>query len=151
MDALVRSNRLTTTESGTIDVVDGPLPDSLSAAIADRLDFLPRDVRTMLQAAALLGIEFLVSDLATVQGRRVTDLVSAIDIARTAGVLQDDGDKLAFRHPLIRSALYNDISAPLRPAWHRDAARALAEAGVPTPQVARQLLLAMTVPDAAPP
>lgn len=150
MDALVRSNRLTTTESGTIDVIDGPLPDSLSAAIADRLDFLSRDVRTMLQAAALLGIEFLVSDLATVQGRRVTDLMSAIDAARTAGVLQDDGDKLAFRHPLIRSALYDDISTPLRPAWHRDAARALAEAGVPTPRVARQLLLAISVLDAAP-
>lgn len=150
MDALIRSNRLTTTESGTIDVTAGPVPDSLSAAIADRLDFLPQDVRMMLQAAALLGIDFLVSDLATVQGCRVTDLVSAIDVARAAGVLKDDGNKLAFRHPLIRSALYDDISASLRPAWHRDAARALAADGVPTPRVAHQLLLAISIPGAAP-
>jgi DNA-binding CsgD family transcriptional regulator len=150
MDSLVRSERLTVTESGAVEVTSGPVPDSLVAAITDRLDFLPKDVRTMLQAAALLGIEFLVSDLAIVQGCRVTDLVAAIDVARTAGVLKDAGDKLSFRHPLIRAALYDDIAAPLRPAWHRDAARALAEAGVPTPRVARQLLHAISVPSADP-
>ena len=150
MDALVRSQRLTVSESGAIDITSGPVPDSLVAAITDRLDFLPKDARTMLQAAALLGIEFLVSDLAVVQDCRVTDLVANIDVARTAGVLKDVGDKLAFRHPLIRSALYDDIAAPLRPAWHRDAARALAEAGVPTPRVARQLLHAISVPSADP-
>lgn len=150
IDALVRSERLTVTESGAVEVSSGPVPDSLVAAITDRLDFLPKGVRTMLQAAALLGIEFLVSDLAIVQGCRVTDLVAAIDVARTAGVLKDVGDKLAFRHPLIRAALYDDIATPLRPAWHRDAARALAEAGVPTPRVARQLLHAISVPNADP-
>src|SRR6266498_272427 len=150
LDALVRSERLTVTESGAVDVTSGPVPDSLVAAITDRLDFLPKDVRKMLQAAALLGIEFLVSDLAIVQDRRVTDLVAAIDVARTARVLKDVGDKLAFRHPLIRAALYDDIAAPLRPAWHRDAAKALAEAGVPTPRVARQLLHAMSGPHADP-
>lgn len=150
MDALVRAERLTVTEGGAVDVTSGPVPDSLVAAITDRLDFLPKDVRTMLQAAALLGIEFLVTDLAIVQGCRVTDLVRGIDVARTAGVLKDIGDKLSFRHPLIRSALYDDIAAAVRPAWHRDAARALAEAGVPTPRVARQLLHAISVPSADP-
>jgi DNA-binding CsgD family transcriptional regulator len=150
MDSLVRSERLTVTETGAVEMTGGPVPNSLVAAITDRLDFLPKDVRTMLQAAALLGIEFLVSDLAIVQGCRVTDLVSAIDVARTARVLKDVGDRLSFRHPLIRSALYDDIAAPLRPAWHRDAARALAEAGVPTPRVARQLLHAISVPSADP-
>lgn len=150
MDALIRSERLTITETGAVDVTSGPVPTSLVGAITDRLDFLPKDVRTMLQAAALLGIEFLVSDLAIVQDSRVADLVGKIDVARTAGVLTDAGDKLSFRHPLIRSALYNDIAAPLRPAWHRDAARALAQAGVPTPRVARQLLHAISVPSADP-
>jgi len=150
LDALVRSARLTVTEPGAVDVTSGPVPDSLVAAITDRLDFLPKDARKMLQAAALLGIEFLVSDLAIVQGCRVTDLVNTIDVALTARVLKDVGDKLAFRHPLIRAALYDDIPAPLRPAWHRDAARALAEAGVPTPRVARQLLHATSGPNADP-
>jgi DNA-binding CsgD family transcriptional regulator len=150
MDALVRAQRLTFTEAGAVDVDSGPVPHSLVAAITHRLDFLPLDVRKVLQAAALLGGEFLVADLAIVLHRRVADLVAAIDEALTAGVLKDAGDKLSFRHPLIRSALYDDIAAPLRPAWHGDAAKALAEAGVPTPRVARQLLHAISVPNADP-
>ncbi|WP_459716260.1 AAA family ATPase [Actinophytocola sp. KF-1] len=150
MDALFRAERLTVTETGAVDVTSGPVPGSLVAAITDRLDFLPQDTRRTLQAAALLGVDFLVGDLALVLGRRVAELVPAIDEARTAGVLRDVGDKLAFRHPLIRQALYDDIATPLRPAWHRDAARALAEAGVPTPRVARQLLQAISAPSPDP-
>ena len=128
---MVRSRRLTVTEAGEIELNDGPVPRSLLGAIAHRLDFLPRDVRTTLQAAALLGVDFLVSDLAIVVGHRIFQLVSAIDEALVAGVLVDAGEQLAFRHPLIRTALYDDIPEAVRPAWHLDAARALAEVGVP--------------------
>jgi tetratricopeptide (TPR) repeat protein len=150
MASLVRAHRLTVSTSGAVEVDSGPVPDSLVAAITDRLDFLPKDVRRVLQAAALLGGEFLVADLAIVLHRRVADLVPALDEARAANVLKDMGDKLAFRHPLIRSSLYDDIPAALRPAWHGDAAKALAAAGVPTPRVARQLLHAINVPNADP-
>jgi hypothetical protein len=92
----------------------------------------------------------MVTDLAVVLGRRVTELIPAVDEARAAGVLRDKGDRLSFRHPLIRQALYDDIAAPIRPAWHRDAARALAEAGAPIPRVARQLLQAIKVPSPDP-
>src|SRR5262249_14924747 len=50
---------------------------------------------------------------------------------------------LGFRHPLIRAALYDEIPVPVRAAWHRDAGRALAEAGAPVDRVARQLLRAV--------
>jgi hypothetical protein len=40
MDALHRSDRLEVTDSGAIDVTDGPVSHSLVAAIADRLDSL---------------------------------------------------------------------------------------------------------------
>ncbi|OLF05609.1 LuxR family transcriptional regulator [Actinophytocola xinjiangensis] len=150
MEALLRSNRLKVNGSGTVEVTGGPVPDSLYAAIAHRLDFLPRDLRGTLQAAALLGTEFLVSDLALVLNSRIVDLVPAIDEARTAGVLKEAREKLAFRHPLIRQALYDDIADSVRPAWHRDAARALAEAGAPHDRVARQLLAAVSAPGAGP-
>jgi DNA-binding CsgD family transcriptional regulator len=150
MDALVRSRRLTVTDTGLVEVIDGPVPHSLVGAIAHRLDFLPREVRTVLQAAALLGVNFLVSDLAIVVGYRIGEVVFAIDEARVAGVLRDAREKLAFRHPLIRRVLYDDIAEAVRPAWHLDAARALAKAGVPHHRVARQLLQAVSSPDAGP-
>jgi len=145
--ALARSSSLTVTESGTAELTDGPAPSSLSAAIADRLGFVSGPVREVVQAAALLGVDFAVPDLATVLGRGVADLIPAVDDARAAGVLVESGYGLAFRHPLIRAALYDEIPEPVRTAWHRDAGRALAEAGAPADRVARQLLQAVGRPD----
>lgn len=150
MDALVRSRRLSVTERGVVELTGGPVPDSLVAAIAHRLDFLPKEVRTLLQGATLLGVEFRVADLAIVMGCRIAELVPAIDEARAAGVLRDGKERLAFRHPLIRTALYDDIADAVRPAWHLDAARALATAGAPHHQVARQLLQASSASNAGP-
>ena len=99
-------------------------------------------MREVLRAAALLGVDFAVPDLAIVLGRTVADLVQAVAEARAAGVLAESGHDLGFRHPLIRAALYDEIPVPVRAAWHRDAGRALAEAGAPADRIARQLLWA---------
>jgi DNA-binding CsgD family transcriptional regulator len=141
--ALARSASLTITGAGTAELTSGPAPSSLSAAIADRLGFVSGPVREVLRAAALLGVDFAVPDLATVLGRGVADLVPAIDEAYAAGVLAESGNGLGFRHPMIRAALYDEMPVPVRAAWHRDAGRALAEAGAPADRVARQLLWAV--------
>ena len=146
VDALARSSGLTVSDAGTVQLTSGQAPESLSAAIADRLRFVPAWVRELLRAAALLGVEFAVPDLATVLGRSVVDLIPAVDEARAAGVLAESGSTLGFRHPLIRAALYEEIPAPVRAAWHREAGRALAEAGAPADRVARQLLQAVREP-----
>ena len=70
--------------------------------------------------------------------RGVADLIPAVDEACAVGVLAESGRGLGFRHPLIRAALYDEMPASIRAAWHRDAGRALAEAGAPTDRVARQ-------------
>ncbi len=141
--ALARSSSVTVTDAGAAELTSGPAPNSLSAAIADRLGFVSGPVREVLRAAALLGVDFAVPDLATVLGRGVADLIPAIDEARAAGVLAESGNGLGFRHPLIRAALYDEIPAPVRAAWHREAGRALAESGAPADRVARQVLQAV--------
>jgi DNA-binding CsgD family transcriptional regulator len=141
--AMARSASLTITEAGAAELAGGSAPGSLSAAIADRLGFVAGPVRDVLRAAALLGTDFAVSDLAIVLGRGVPDLIPAVDEARAAGVLAESGQGLGFRHPLIRTALYDEMPAPVRAAWHREAGRALAEAGAPPDRVARQLLRAV--------
>ena len=128
--ALARGTRLIITDAGTARLTDGPAPGSLSAAIADRLGFVGRPAREMLRAATLLGVDFMVSDLAAVLGRDVADLIPVIDEACAAGVLEESGGGLRFRHQLIRDALYDEMPAPVTAAWHRDAGRALAAAGV---------------------
>ncbi len=144
--ALARSSGLTVTEAGAAKLAGGSAPSSLSAAIADRLGFVTGPVREVLRAAALLGAEFAVPDLAIVLGRSVADLIPAVDDACAVGVLAESGHSLGFRHPLIRAALYDEMPAPVRAAWHRDAGRALAEAGAPPDRVARQMLRAVSGP-----
>jgi DNA-binding CsgD family transcriptional regulator len=144
--ALARGSGLTITEAGTAELTGGFAPVSLSAAIADRLGFVTGPVREVIRAAALLGVDFEIADLAVVLHRSVADLIPAVEEACTVGVLAESGRGLGFRHPLIRAALYDDISASVRAAWHRDAGRALAEAGAPTERVARQLLRAVAGP-----
>ena len=147
--ALARGSGLTVTEAGAAELASGSAPSSLSAAIADRLGFVAGPVREVLRAAALLGVDFAVPDLAIVLGRGVADLIPAVDEACAAGVLAESGHGLGFRHPLIRAALYDDMPAPVRAAWHRDAGRALAEAGAPADRVARQMLRAVGGPGGA--
>src|SRR5579862_5983806 len=147
--ALARGSRLITTEAGGAVLAGGSVPGSLSAAIADRLGFAAGPVRQVLQAAALLGVEFAVHDLAIVLDRSVADLIPAVEEARAAGVLAESGTGLGFRHPLIRAALYDEMPASMRSAWHRDAGRALAAAGAPADRVARQMLRAVGGPDGA--
>ena len=163
--ALMRGSNLTLTPAGTAELADGTdlvgaepgsaiagsIPGSLSAVIADRLGFVAGPVRDVLRAAALLGVDFEISDLAIVLGRGLPDLLPAVEEARVAGVLAESGGSLGFRHPMIRAALYEEMPAAVRAAWHRDAARALAAAGAAPERVARQLLRAADGPGTAEP
>ena len=142
--AAERSSMITLTGAGTATLVPGPVPGSLPAVIAERLDVLSGPSRDVLRAAAVLGVDFAVTDLSAVTGRGAVELLQPIDEAREAGVLAESGDGLGFRHPLIRQALYEEIPAPERGARHLAAGRALAAVGASAPRVARQLLQAVS-------
>jgi DNA-binding CsgD family transcriptional regulator len=144
--ALARSGGINVTASGGAQLAAGTVPDSLPGAIADRLGFVSPPTRDVLRAAALLGVEFAITDLTAVLGRTVAAIVPALDEARATGVLTDSGAGLAFRHPLIRDALYAEMPVSVRSAWHRDAGHALASAGAAPDRVARQLLRALGGP-----
>jgi DNA-binding CsgD family transcriptional regulator/tetratricopeptide (TPR) repeat protein len=148
--ALARSDGIAITPSGTAQLAADSVPDSLPGAIADRLGFVSAPARQVLRAAALLGVEFALTDLTAVLGRSVADLVPALDEARASGVLTDasGGVGLAFRHPLIREALYVELPTAVRSAWHRDAGHALATAGAAPDRVAKQLLRSIGEPGA---
>ncbi len=141
-DALVREHAVRF-DTGPADVSPDVLdraPPSLVSTVAARLDFLSAPTREVLRCAALLGGEFAVGDLSVVLGRPVPVLLSAFTEAMAAGVLRDAGPRMAFRHPLIRQALYEGTPPAVRADLHQRAARALAAADAPVEHVARQLL-----------
>jgi DNA-binding CsgD family transcriptional regulator/tetratricopeptide (TPR) repeat protein len=143
VDGLVRDGRVRLT-GGVAELTGGAavarVPVSLAAAIAGRLAGLPEDAVGVLRWAALLGHEFSVADLEVVSARSAGELMAVVEAAAGAGVLMEAGVRLAFRHGLIRQALYEGMPAGLRAALHVQAARMLAGAGAAPERVAAQLL-----------
>ena len=151
IDALAREGRVRT-ERGAAELAGqeaAGVPRSLAAAISDRLGFVSGPTLGMLRAAALLGADFSMADLSAVVGRPAVELAGAIEEAFAAGVLAESGPRLAFRHVLIRQALYEATPLGLRLALHQQAARALAGVGAAVVRVAEQLLAALPDADTA--
>ena len=107
------------------------LPGSIRQLVARRLAYLPAATVSALRNASVLGEAFSLTDMATVSGRRVPDLVDDLGPAFQAQLVADHRGVLVFRHQLVRDAIYGEIPESARTALHRDAARALADAGSP--------------------
>ncbi len=103
-----------------------------------RLSWLPSETNELLRLASLLGGAFTLRDLASITGRPVIDVAAWLREASLAGLVVGDGERLAFRHDLIREAVYGHMLPAERRDLHRAAGQALAHAGAPTPQIAEQ-------------
>ncbi|HEX2273901.1 MAG TPA: AAA family ATPase [Acidimicrobiales bacterium] len=117
-----------------------PIPPGLSTTVLRRVRCLPAPTVEALKVASVLGRRFSVTELATVMGRSPVELLSALEDAMAARVLGEDDGQLAFRHQLIRDAIYDDLALPLRRGLHREVARVLGATGAPLARVADHLL-----------
>ena len=133
---------------GSLEVVDGRaeptarlLPAPLRVTIQRRVGLLGDRTLSLLRSASVLGVTFSLKDLAVVSGRPAAELTEEVLEARAAGVIEEAGPGLRFRHALIREALYTDLPESARQALHAEAARRLAAAGAPGMLVAEQFSL----------
>jgi DNA-binding CsgD family transcriptional regulator len=129
-------------KDGIAEVAAAHAPPSLPITILHRLSFLPLEELELLGLASVLGTSFSAEDLALLAERPVVQLVPALQSARRAGVLGEQGERLAFRHDLIRDALYQDLPVSVRRALHGAFARALDAAGQPPERMTEHLLRA---------
>src|SRR5215211_4515080 len=116
------------TIDGRAEVVEMTLPPNLRLTTLRRLSFLPEQTLEALRPASILGSSFSLAELSATTGRSVLELSSELAEAIRAKVLEDDGERLRFRHDLIHEAIYEDLPASVRLALHREAGRRLAEA-----------------------
>ena len=105
------------------------VPRGLVVGVRGRLRSLQPSTLRFLQMGAVLGRRFGFHDAAALCGQPPTALIAALKEAVCAGLLDDDGDHLAFRHDLLRQAVYADIPPSARKALHREAAQHLVSAG----------------------
>ncbi|MEV4840028.1 AAA family ATPase [Nonomuraea sp. NPDC049486] len=115
--------------------MDGGFPE----AVERRLLPLAVGTRRLLGVAAVLRRPFSVHEAAGVLGTPVAGAVAAVEEAVRAGVLVDEGGRLAFRHDLIREAVYGGLPEAVRSAWHREAAAVLRAEGRPPAELAEHL------------
>ena len=125
---------------GTIraDGTDIALPESLIALVTERLHALPTRARETLAAAAALAAPSVV--LLEALGPAV---VGDIELAQKRGVLELDGDRIRFTHPLLAPVCYTAMPLHRRRRLHRR----LAELDVDPEERARHLAIAATRPD----
>lgn len=139
-EALRRDGAIDFSQEGTVDATTGSQPLPLAVTILHRLSFLTESTLDVLRVASVLGTTFEVADLAMVMGRVAADLVPAVRESTRSGVLRSDDARLAFRHELIRSALYQDLPEGMRTALHAEAGRVLGETGRPVEDVAEHVV-----------
>jgi DNA-binding winged helix-turn-helix (wHTH) protein/tetratricopeptide (TPR) repeat protein len=125
--------------SGDLDVSARsplPVPDGLMGAVETRIGKLSVAQVALLQAAAVLGVEFRAGAVAELLGQPLADVIGACDelekrqfwLRHVETVDLADGSldaRYLFRHALYRHAFYHRLGDAARVQLHRGAARAL--------------------------
>ena len=122
------------------EYADVVLPESLRAVVAQRLSALPTRVQETLAAVSALAAPSM-TVLEALGGTSVDD----IELAQQRGVIEFDGERIWFAHPLLAPACYEAMPLHRRRRLHRR----LADLDVDLEERARHLAVAATGPDEA--
>jgi len=116
-------------EHGTLGRSDVPVPESIHALIAARLDTLPQERKALLQDAAVLGKVFWAGAVGAMDGReaheveRVLHELSRKELVRPSRQSSMEREaEYGFWHVLIRDVAYQQIPRTGRAAKHLAAA-----------------------------
>ncbi|MEV6552303.1 AAA family ATPase [Streptomyces sp. NPDC051597] len=108
-----------TIDDGTAGLsAEVPAPRVLPSVVR-RLDELSGEARELVRTAAAVGGPVTVALLAELLGRSSAALITAVREALDADLLAEHGDRLVFRHDLIREAVEAALPLSLRQALQR--------------------------------
>jgi class 3 adenylate cyclase/tetratricopeptide (TPR) repeat protein len=112
---------------GGIDAI--PLPTTVQAVIAARIDRLEEDAKRVLEVASVIGREISILVLEQVCGLDSAELSQAVQQLRRSELLYDvppfERRLLAFRHPLLQEVAYRSLLHDRRREFHSKVAQAI--------------------------
>ncbi|MCX5230291.1 helix-turn-helix transcriptional regulator [Streptomyces sp. NBC_00233] len=111
-----RADGAVTIENGMAGLSAGPPTPRVLPSVERRLDQLSVEARELVRTAAGVGGPVTVGQLAELLGRSPAVLVTALQESLDADLLAESGDRLAFRHDLIREAVGAGLPLPLQAA-----------------------------------
>jgi DNA-binding CsgD family transcriptional regulator/tetratricopeptide (TPR) repeat protein len=116
--------------AGEARLTGAPSSTSLRDSVRTRLADVGDGPLALLEAGSVLGRSFTLLEAGGLLDEDPATLARSARIALRSGLLDRvDDDRLAFRHDLVREALYDEVPLPHRDQLHRAAAETLAEAG----------------------
>ena len=128
-----------TVNSGRAVATGDALPRRLGAGMQQRLDLLSDSASEVVRVAAVLPDRFSAGLLAAMLERSPASLMSALEEAVRADLLVEDGERLRFRHDLLREATRQSLPQSLRRAMERQSASVMLGMGAAPVEVATQL------------
>src|SRR5450755_1158615 len=115
------------------------VPRGVANAVLLRLTRVPPATATLARVLSVLGDGAQIGDATRLAGVTGAELEAAIAALIAAGVMES-GSTVRFTHPILRTAIYGDLTPAERERLHRAAARTLRERGAPAVQVAAHLM-----------
>ena len=132
--------------SEAADAVQAVGPAAVSRFVLHRLGMLGPTATELARAVAALGDDSELELAVQMTGMSEEAAIEAADDLARADIFAR-GERLGFIHPIVRSALYEDLLPGERNARHAAAAEALAARGASPEQVTAHLLLTTATGD----
>lgn len=135
-EAAARGLEPTADAAGDIGAI---VPRGVASAVLLRLARVGPGAVALARALSVLGDGAQVNDAGRLAELAGTDLEAAMGSLVSAGVMEPGGT-VRFTHPILRAAIYEDLSPAERERLHRAASKILEERGAPTGQVAAHIM-----------
>lgn len=111
------------------DDPDLPLPDTVCEVIRARLGRLNPQTQQVLEAGAVIGLEFGFDLIRATSGRPESEVVEALETLLARQLITEQAGQYCFNHDLIRAVVCRDLSYGRRRLLHRRIAEALQHLG----------------------
>jgi len=137
----LRTENLVTVDASTAKLAVGArLPRRFVDSVAGQLARLTVPARDAVEMASVLGHSFSLDELAGLLGQPPLDLRSEIREAIAAGLLTEEGDRLGFRHDLVREAVDASLPKAVRRSMRRTAVEVMLQHGASAADVAQLVM-----------
>jgi DNA-binding CsgD family transcriptional regulator len=128
-------------DAATANRIDGIAPATIARSVLLRLARLGPDAIAVAESAAVLSTDARLDRVARLSEVPIERAAIIVDELAQAGVMVP-GDPVAFAHPVLRAAVYEQVPSTRRGLWHRTAAERLLADGAGAEHASAHLLAA---------
>jgi hypothetical protein len=136
----LRDEGLVEVSGGSAHLIGTGLPPRFRDSVGYHLARLSARAGNVLQLAAVLGRSFAADELAALGGAAPAEVHAALREALAAGLVIEDGDRMTFRHALVREAVGATLPRTMRQSLRRRAVDVLLQHGAPPSEVAELVM-----------